>query len=82
METVKTRDELFDNIKDMMDFSNYYPKHPSFSNARRSEPGAYKDESCAMYDYDLCVSLAPKQYALRAKPICQVDGFVPANKNK
>lgn len=40
------RDEVFERIGAIMDYSNYPSSHPLFSNSRKAIPGYFKDENC------------------------------------
>ena len=44
-----SRNQFFDCIDECMDYSNYPPDHPRFSNANKARPGYFKDENKGNY---------------------------------
>lgn len=57
----KSRKEMFDSLSPIMDFSNYPPSHPRFSESKKAMPGYFKDENCGNFMTEV-VGLRSKCY--------------------
>jgi hypothetical protein len=58
-----SRDEMFERITPIMDFSNYPRDHPLFSDERKAIPGYFKDENGGNFLKEV-VGLKAKCYAM------------------
>ena len=59
-----TQNDVLDNLKEHVDFSNYPPSHPLFSSKNKAKLGCFKDE-CAGRTISEIIMLKPKMYSIK-----------------
>ena len=83
-----SRNQFFNAINDCMDFSNYPPNHPRFTNKNKARPGYFKDENNGNYLTEV-IGLKSKCYITKVlnrnkkeskKVVCK--GIQKASRNK
>lgn len=62
---VNNENLLLSKINDIMDYSNYPPTHPNFSNEKKAKLGCFKDELGGTVRCKEFIGLRSKCYALK-----------------
>lgn len=62
----KTADDVLLNLKHIVDFSNYPPTHPLFSNDNKARLGCFKDEVAGRVIEEM-ILLRPKMYSMKLR---------------
>ena len=61
-----TQNHILKSLEEFVDFSNYPPNHPLYSNKNKAKLGCFKDE-CAGTEIDEIILLRPKMYSIKTK---------------